>query len=196
MRVISRVGQPFYKFSLERQEFKKGETIDGFTIPFNIFDSIDGLFRRFGLWQSSRGVCLPGKNHQPFVIGYYTMQNCAPVLVGDTVLGKTVLESECEYLDRFRLWECRVEYGEPPKPKAEAQEIDLLNSYADTDEALAESLVNLVTGLFNEVLPACICPANAPLNTTPAAVLFESAKSRAQQDIAQKIKELREKLWQ
>lgn len=196
MRVISRVGQPFYNYSLEKQEFKKGEKLDGFVLPFNVFASVEGLFRRFGLWQSSKGVCVPGKNHEPFWMGHYTMQTSRPVLVGDAVLGKSVLESECEYLDRLGLWDCRVEYGTPPEPKAKEQDIDLLKGYADNDEALAESLVDLVAGMFHEVLPACVCPANAPLNTTPAAALFESTKSRAQQNIAQKIKELREKLWQ
>lgn len=195
MRVCSRVGRPFYNYSLDKQEFKKGEKIDGFVLPFNVFDSVDGLFRRFGLWQSSNGICLPGKEHDPFWVGHFTMQTRVPVLVGDTVLGKMVIESECDFLDRFGLWECRVEYGEPPKPKAKEQRIDLLEGYAHTDDELAKILVNLVSDLFARILPQCICPANAPLNTAPAMADFEASKARTQQEIANKIKELREKLW-
>lgn len=197
MRVISRVGLPFYDFALDRQEWLKGEKIGGFTLPYNVFDSTNGLFRRFGLWQSSKGVCLDGVTHNPVWLGKFTMQSRRPVLVGDYVIGEgQVIESECDYLDRHGLWECRVEYGKPPQPKAEEQEIKLLAAYADTDEALAKELVDLVSDLFTQVLPLCICPANATLNTTPAAASFESLKNAAQQEIAQKIKELKEKIWQ
>lgn len=195
MRVISRVGRPFYNFSLDKQEFKKGEKIDGFVLPFNVFDSVDGLFRRFGLWQSSHGVCIRGKDHRPFSIGKYTMLTDDPVLCGDAVLGSYVLESECEYMDRWGKWDCRVIYGTPPAPRAKEQHIDLLHGYADADDALATILVNLVSDLFGRILPQCLCPANGPLNTAPAMADFEAAKSRTQQEIAQKIKELREKIW-
>lgn len=195
MKVISRVGQPFYNFSLEKQEWKKGEKIGGFVLPFNIFDSVDGLFRRFMLWQSSNGVCLSGENHNPFWLGKYTMRTKTPVLVGDFVHGVSVLESECDYLDRLGLWECRVVYGQPPMPTGQEQKIDLLEGYAAMDELLAKELIELISGLFERAMPLCVCPANANLNTAPAQAVFSAAKKNAEQEIAQKIMELKEKLW-
>lgn len=197
MRVTSTVGRPFYNQGLKKQEYKKGEKLDGFTLPFPVFDSPDGLFRRFGLWQSSKGICLQGLDHEPVSIGEHTMLTEKPVLVGDSVLGKSVLHSECQYRDRWGLWDCRVVYGHPPEPqKPEKQEIALLKTYVDSDEALAGKLVDLVASLFEQVLPLCVDSLGVPLVTTPASSLFITLKEKCSQEIQDIIQGEREKIWQ
>lgn len=194
MRVISRVGEPCSGYRLEKQEWRAGEWIDGFKVPFNVYGTTRGLFGRFGLWQSSYGVCRAGKDHEPFWLGEYTMQTYAPVLVGDYVMGRQVLESECEYLDRFDVWECHVRYGQPQTATAVAQDVRLLQAYIDSDAGIADAVLGLMREMLIQVLPLCIC-GQGGLNTAPAMGALEMLQQQTRQRISQMLDQVRGQLW-
>ena len=200
MRIVSCVGVPFYQFSLHKHEWHRGERIGGFTLPFNVYGSTHDLFQRFGLWQSSAGICMPGKVHTPFSVGECSMRSDTPVLVGDRVQLhhqdiRTVLESECQWLDRLALWQCQVRYGTPPPPQAQPQDHALLTAYVESDQWIAQRLVQLCSDLCTQALPLCLCMPNAPLNILPAQPRIAALQQQACTDIAQHIRGLRSELW-
>lgn len=193
IRIFSRVGVPL-DLSPKKKEWKRGEKLDNFVVPFNTYDSVYGLFSRFNLWQSSNGVLSPGKIHEPFDQGHLFAFTKYPVLVGD-VCKEMVIESDCEFLSKFKLWKCELRFGTPPAPKIESSEIDLLNSYVNSDADLSEILINLVDKLFKEILPLCVCPANGPLNTAPATASYEAVRLKLKQEVEAKICDLKDKVW-
>ncbi|MGL4525051.1 MAG: hypothetical protein ACRCVN_05985 [Spirochaetia bacterium] len=183
MKLLSYVGIPQFDYPQEKQEYKAGEKLGGFTFPFNFFGSIDEAFRRFGLWQSSNGINLPGVDHIPFWLGKKMVKNDKPILVGDKINGETVVQSECEFLDRLGLWECYCEFGELPELLASSEEIRLVNTLFENDADIAKELVDMISSLVVQVLPLCVCPPGGNLVTSAAEPIFQALKMNAETKI-------------
>lgn len=183
--IDSRVGWPLYGESQTKQEYIKGEKLDGFTVPFNIFDNIYGLFHRFRLWHSTSGICVLGPDHQPVQVQSHYIFTQEPVLVGDSVFGERVLSSYCQYVERLGLWSCRITYGNLPQPYAEPQELALLHSYLTAQESIAQSLIDYIHGVVTKL--------NSDTELT--SVLITTLKEKTQEDIKSILKSVQEKFW-
>lgn len=112
--IHSAVGKIVYGKTPFLRDFYKGQKLGSFVVPYDISDNIIGLFYEFRLWQSSRGICEKGIDHCPVHMGLNSMLTERPVLTGDSVHGRLVCESECDYLEHLSLWSCRVKYGDLP----------------------------------------------------------------------------------
>lgn len=176
-------------------EYQGQEQIDGWVVPYPIREATGDIFKRFGLWVSSHGLCVNGKNHAPFrAYGQY-FENNDPILVGDFINNKQVLYAHNQYQQHLNRYTGHVIYGIPPMPKNAMQNTSpFLQELLDVQGQLNNQILELVEEIFNQILPLCLTPANGSLQTGPAQAIFITAIEKAQSQLQQRLKELEQKL--
>lgn len=177
-------------------ELLSGTRYDNWQVPFHIVcHSVEDIFVRFHLWQSSNGLLVAGKHHQSLYRGNHLVATKDPILVGDYLDGKAVLFASNSYNDRQKLWSCYIIHGDPPIPQTVSQ-----HSYTYYQEILAsdrtvhQELIELINQFFVQILP--LCTANGmPIVTTAATAIFQSIKTQTVRNIEHSLNKQQEAQW-
>lgn len=165
---ISKIGDvsDFNNKYTNTKVFKVNDVIgDGdykLVMPFNTNNSIFELAKNFGLWESSNGINVAGKDimvlefrNDASSLDYFITNEA--VLVGDrlnsSVYGnKTVIYAENTYIYETRKWNVLCCFGDLEKPKSFA-DVNILKYY--------ESMLNSLSVMQKELLALFITIATA-----------------------------------
>lgn len=193
--ILSAPGIPTMGIDMKKIYFAKGEKIGNFVVPFNIAGTTAEIYYRFGLWNSTNGVCMPGKDHKPISGGKYKWVSREPVLCGDKILGKAVKIVYNRYNHQSLVWTVRViEFGEPETIKAEEGANAAIDSMASGIEKVGKLTEGFFDDFFGQVLKA-VQTAQGPLILEPAQPILELLKQNYKAEI-DKIKQgIDDKKW-
>lgn len=195
LTIISGVAIPPDGYILS-QEYKGGEQIDGWTVPYPLRESTFNLFKIFGLWVSSNGLCLNGKTHAPFRFYKNVFENKEPILVGDFINNMQVIYTENVFKPRLNRWEGLCIFGTPSNPKSINQEKSyFLSELLSTQKNMNEDFLKLIDDFFSQVLPLCLTPMNGTLQTGPAVAPFTALKESLSAKLEQYSADLEKKLF-
>jgi hypothetical protein len=178
-------------------ELEKGYQIDGWTVPFTMLaPSHDDLFRSFGLWQSSNGLCQSGVNHVSLNRWSQTANTIHPVLVGDQIDGQTVWRAVNSYNSNTRLWTVSIVWGVPPEPmQPEANDYAYLLALLKQVQTQADQTKAMLDDFFTKVLPALTVEGKT-INNTSALLTWEPIKAHYEQKMNESIENMEDKQWQ
>ncbi len=200
--LISEIGYPSPLNPVEIPlELEKDTEIGGWKVPYTMLTtSQEDLFRSFGLWQSSNGLCKSGVNHASLNRWGQTANTMHPVLVGDQIDGQSVWRAVNNYNSSTRLWAVSVVWGVPPEPlKLEGKEYAYLQAVLKHVETQAEETQALLDDFFSKVVKSCLTPAGmagGTLLTAAAEIAWEGIKAQYEQKMKQSLEEMEEKQWQ
>ena len=179
-------------------DLKEGTKIGNWTVPFNIQGvSTADIFREFGLWQSSLGVCISGINHTTSKDWTVTTRTHRPVLVGDRVNGKWVIRASNWYNNRSRLWEVSVVWGIPQPPlELTPGQYEYLKNLHGHMKNQGELTVQLLDDFMTKVLSQYVA-GPYPLTPLPTAMpQWQALKAAYENDIAQTLDAVEATEWQ
>lgn len=153
------------------------------------------IFREFGLWQSSQGVLLPGRNISSLQRGYHQATTLEPVLVGDRLDGSTVIYAENTLEQRKHTWHVEVIYGNPPPAKdLSAHDYRYYQAILANDADHSDAIIQFIKQLFQHMLP--LCTVNGyPLVTAAAQAIFEESLQQCNNAIRQSQERTKEEQW-
>lgn len=183
----------------EQRELAKDEVIGGWTVPYPMRADWTTIFRVFGLWQSSNGICEDGMDihvHSGAVREFWLPR---PALVGDYILERGRRRQVVGANNRFDgsrgMWRAWIEYGVPPKPRdIDEQTFAYIEELHNTLETISSEAKALMDGFFSEVLPLCMA-GPYPITTAPAQGAWQAKLQAYQQAIDDAKSELEAKKW-
>jgi hypothetical protein len=179
-------------------DLKKGTTIGNWTVPFNIQGvSAADIFRAFGLWQSSLGVCVAGINHTSSKDWTVTTRTYRPVMVGDRVNGRWVARASNWYNNRVRLWEASVVWGAPTPPLELIEgQFEYLKNLHSHMKNQSELTVQLLDDFMTKVLSQYVAGGN-PVTPLPTAMTqWQALKTAYNSNVKKTLDEVEATEWQ
>ncbi|NIZ41402.1 hypothetical protein PVA45_07775 (plasmid) [Entomospira entomophila] len=196
--IISEVGMicPLAPEITWSRDLKAGDRYDGWLIPFAMSGADQAMiFREFGLWQSSRGILLAGRNITSLQRGHHQATTMEPILVGDRLDGSTVIYAENTFERRKGTWHVEVIYGDPPQAKQpSAHDYRYYQAILANDADHSDAIIQLIKQLFQQMLPLCTVN-GSPLVTGPAQAIFEQSLQQCQSAIEQSMERTKEEQW-
>jgi len=197
--IVSEVGRVNPLSTLKMpMDLKEGTKIGNWTVPFNIQGvSAADIFSCFGLWESSRGVCISGINHLSAKDWTVTVRTERPVLVGDRVNGQWVIRASNWYNNRTRKWEASVVWGTPQPPlKLTAGQYEYLKNLHGHMKNQGELTVQLLDDFMTKVLSQYVA-GPYPLTPLPTAMTqWQALKTAYNNNVAKTLDEVEATEWQ
>jgi hypothetical protein len=166
------------------KELMSGDRYGGWVVPFAMPSwRIDDIFAIFGLWQSTRGLMLPGDHIVSLHRGRKQAVTKQPVLVGDFLDGEEILMAKNIYNDREQTWQVEVMAGSPPKVRAvDASIYKFYDSIIQSDRTLSREIFTMFDTLFTQILPLCTVQ-GIPIVTAAAVASYMQQISTAKQKV-------------
>jgi hypothetical protein len=178
-------------------DLAKGTQIGNWTVPFNMpAVSLTDLFRAFGLWQSTNGLCMAGVNHASSNRWTVTANTLRPVLVGDRVDGRFVSRAVNSYNNRSRLWSVSIEWGIPQPPiDLQAKDYAYLVATFKHLENQSDRTLKLVDDFFTQVMTKFMA-GGYPVTPLPTALAaWEVLKAGYEGDMKKTLDEVEATQW-